>query len=135
MAFEKRIVTRGAAAGYIRAIAWRMDDTTQELSALFALFVDQAHSDRCKASVPLAQRDRALVDVCAKLRVSGERYEAAFGSAARTAAAAGGADIVAMIYDAAKAVSREQRAAGREDPNAHVISDFGGDLFAEARAV
>jgi hypothetical protein len=132
MAFAQPINTRGVTGGYIRPVAWRMDDNARELSALFALYVDKAHSDRCKPSVDPAHRERPLVEIVAKLRVSGERYEQAFGSEARVAAAAAGVDIVAMLYDAAQAISREQRRTGREDPEAHVICDHGGDIFAGA---
>lgn len=133
MAFSKPLNTRGTVGGYIRPVAFRLDDNTRELSVLFGLYVDKAHSDRCKPGAE--PRDQALVDVVAKLRVSGERYDAAFGSAARTAAAQGGADIVAMIYDAAKAVSKGRKKSDRDDPEAQVISDFGPDVFADARTV
>lgn len=135
MAFAKKLTARGVDGSYIRPVAWRIDDNTQELSVLFALYVDRAHSDRCKPSVPQGQRDRPLLDVVAKLRVYGDRYEAAFGQAARVAAAQAGVDIDAMIYDAAKAACQDRKRTGVEDPQAHVISDFGGDVFADARAV
>lgn len=135
MAFEKTITTRGAAGSYIRPVAWRMDDNAREMSVLFALFVDQEHSDRSKPGVPRETRDRPLVEIVAKLRVSGQAYEDAFGSVARKAAADGGADLVAMIYDAAKAVSIERQREGVENPEAQIVSDFGGDLFADARNV
>lgn len=131
MAFQKSINTRGTVGSYIRPVAFRLDDNTRELSVLFALFVDKAHSDRCKPSVPAGQRDQALIDVVAKLRVSGDRYDAAFGKAVRDA----GVGIDAMIYDAAKAVSKDRRARTHDDPEAHVISDFGADLFADAKNV
>lgn len=132
MAFIKQINVRGAQGSYMRPVAWRMDDNARELSVLFALYVDKAHSDRCKPSVPAEQRDRPLIDVVAKLRVNGERYDAAFGSAARSASALGGADIVAMFYDAAKVVSKDAKRQGRTEAEAHVVSDFGADVFADA---
>jgi len=133
MAFSKSLTARGVAAGYIRPVAWRMDDNTRELSVLFDLFIDRAHSDRCKPGA--ANRDRPLVETIAKLRVYGDSYETAFGSEARKAAAEAGVDVVAMIYDAAKTISRARRATGHDDPEAHVISDFGADVFADAANV
>jgi hypothetical protein len=130
MAFQKQITTRGTSGNYIRAVAWRMDDNTHEASILFGLYIDKAHSDRCRAG-----EDRALLDVVAKLRVRSAKYDAAFGGAARKGAAQVGKDVVALFYEQAKAVSIDRKGKPHDDREAQVISDFGGDVFADATEV
>lgn len=132
MAFTKTLKARGTEGSYMRPVAWRMDDNAQEASVLFALFVDREHSDRCKATVPMAEREQPLLDTVAKLRVAGHRYEELFGAQPRKAAAQRSVDVVGLFYDAAKTVCERRRIVGKDDPHAHVISDFGGDLFADA---
>lgn len=135
MAFSKPITVRGVEGSYMRPVAWRADDNTRELSVTFALFVDKAHSDRCKPDVPPALRDRPLLDTVAKLRVSGDQYEAVFGATALAAAAELGIDMRAAVYSTAKAVAQTRRTQGRDEEGAYLVSDFGGDLFADARNV
>ena len=136
MAFSKPITTRGSQGSYLRVVAYRMDDNEQELSATFNLYVDKDHSDRCKPSVPPEQRDRPLVESVAYLRVYGSAYADMFGGVAMTEAAQkGGIDIRAAIYDCAKSVCQGRKKKGIDDPFSHVISDFGPDVFADAKAV
>jgi hypothetical protein len=135
MAFQKQLRKYGVSASYLRPTAWRFDDNTQEFSAIFSLFVDKAHSDRTKPTVAAGERDGALLPVAAKLRATGAAYEQAFGAAARKAAAREGKDVVALIYEQAKAASTAARQNGRLGNGVTVISDFGHDLFADAESV
>lgn len=131
MAFQKQLHRHGVSASYLRPTAFRFDDNTQELSAIFSLFIDKAHSDRSKPTVAANERDSALVPVAVKFRATGAAYEAAFGSSARK-----GKDIVALIYQQAKAASTAARTNARTlSSGAAVISDFGADVFSDAENV
>ncbi len=131
MAFQKQLYRHGVSASYLRPTAIRFDDNTQELSAIFSLFIDKSHSDRSKPTVAANERDSALVPVAAKFRATGQAYESAFGSSARK-----GKDIVALIYQEAKAASAAAKANARPiSAGAVVISDFGPDVFADAESV
>jgi len=136
MAYNKRVQTRGVEASYFRLIAFRWDAQTREASALFSLYVDKAHSDRSKPSVPAAERDRPLIDIAAKLRVSGDAFDQYLSPEALQQGAANvGSDIVAHLYAAAKDASKLKVDESVTNPQLHIVSDFGHDLFATARAV
>lgn len=129
MAFIKPITTRGVDASYIKLTAYRWDTLAREASALFALFVDRDHCERCKRG-----EDQPLLPIVAKLRLAGAEFDTYVGNETLAESAANaGTDAVAHLYAAAKAVSLASRKVEGMQPT-HVVSDFGSDIFADARA-
>ena len=107
MAFQKTFTLRSGAQGnYTRLITYRVDRMTREAVGLFSLFVDSTAAHAGKDP---------LTPWIAKLRVTGDVFDAYFSSAALDT------DTMANFYRAAKA-----------EP---MISDFGDDLFWSAQDV
>lgn len=104
MAFQKTFTVRSGAQGnYTRLITYRVDRMTREAVGLFSLFMDSAAAQ--SGADP-------LTPWIAKLRVTGDRFDQYFSSAALDA------DTMANFYRAAKV-----------EP---MISDFGAALFSDA---
>lgn len=136
MAFSKRISTRGTEGTYIRLGAFRWDPAAREASALFSLFTNKQHAERAKPNVPATEREKPLVDIVAKVRIMGDAFDRYLGpEALAIGAAEAGTDILAHFYLAAKEASQLWKTTGMTDPEIHVVSDFGGDLFADAKTV
>jgi len=132
MAFSKKLTVRGAEGNYLRLVAYRWDANAREASAHFALFVDRGHSERSKPGT--AHREQPLHELVAKVRIYGEAFERYLGTTSLAdGAQSAGTDILAHIYAAAKDASIAARKTGKSDPDIHVISDFGSDLFADAK--
>jgi hypothetical protein len=136
MAFTKKVSARGVEAAYFKIIGFRWDVQEREASALFALYVDKAHADRSKPTVPAARRDRPLIDIAAKLRLYGDAFDQYLGpDVMADGVATAGTDVLAHLYAAAKDASKAVKPKDGRDPIMHIVSDFGADVFADARAV
>lgn len=119
MAFIKTVKTRGIEAKYFRPVAFRWDANAREASIIFGLFVDRSHSDQCKPTVQAEIRDRPVMEVAAKLRLAGEKFDQYLSPEVLSAGAENaGTNIMDHIYAAAKA-----------EP---LISDFGAKVFLDA---
>jgi hypothetical protein len=133
MAFSKSITTRGTSGSYLRIVGLRWDPQAREASALFALYVNKAHSDASKPTVPTAERQQPLVEIAAKLRLTGAAFDEYVGpDALASGASHAGTDLLAHLYTAAKEASKERARTGKLNPELQVISDYGADLFAAA---
>lgn len=129
MALKKTIaLPTGVSGTYFRLVGFRWDRDQREASAQFALFKD--------AATAATKGARPLVPIAAKLRLYREAFDAYLSPAALNAARK---DVVAQLYQAARETSQayEERAAvdpkRATDPRAHVISDFGKGVFADAQ--
>jgi hypothetical protein len=123
MALEKTInLPSGVSGNYHRMVAFTWERGTRQASAHFALYKDAA----------TAIAGEPLRPIVAKLRLSGEKFDE-YLSAAALAAADG--DVVAQLYLAARAVSAAYAAEPATEMAAHMVSDFGRDVYADAEDV
>lgn len=129
MAFKKQITARGASGSYFRLEKLRWDKATREASAIFSLYVDEAHAGaaRARSAEAPAGTTAPLVEVAAKIRISGDEFDRFFGKASPTKG-----DLEAGFYRAAKEACAPRRAGRAPDPNLYLVSDYGATLFAEA---
>lgn len=122
MALTKTInLPSGITGNYHRVSSFRWDRNAKEASITFSLHLNSA----------AAELDRApLLPLVAKFRITGDKFEEFLGNSVLTASQD---DIITAIYKAAVLVCSAKRA----NPNAptvgaHLISDFGADLYADA---
>ena len=89
MALQKTIaLPSGVSGNYIRLTCYRWDRSSLEASAVFALYLDQAHAEAGA---------EYLVPVIAKMRLSGAKFTEYLG-----AAALADNQVAAQLYEAAK---------------------------------
>lgn len=125
MALKKTIaLPTGVSGNYFRIVGFRWDRHAREASALFALFKDAATAAKADG-VP-------LVPIAAKLRLSGDKFDAYVGPAALAATKR---DVVGQLYAAAAEASVEFTRTGLKDARVQLVSDYGKGLFAGAEAV
>ena len=125
MALQKTIALPSNVSGnYLRIVAFQWDRASRTASAHFYLYKDAATA-ALVGSQPIWQ------PIAAKLRLSGDDFDAYLGPAAL----AGAEDVLGQLYTAAKAISLERHTTGETRIEAHIASDFGHDLFWDAEDV
>jgi len=130
MAFKKQITARGVAADYFRLVSFRWDERAREASALFSLYVDEAHAGASKRSGVSPAEAAPLVDVAAKIRLSGDEFDRYVGKKRPE-----GADIVAGFYRAAREACKQSKAEKKPGAALHLVSDYGEAVFDTAADV
>jgi hypothetical protein len=121
MALIKSIaLPTGVTAEYFRLVGFRWDRNAREASAQFALYKDAA----------TAAAGQPLVPVAAKLRLERLSFDEYLSPSALSAA---DDDVVAQLYNAAKDACDEFADNEVMNPAAHVVSDLGQGVFADAQ--
>lgn len=121
MAFQKSVtLPSGVSGNYHRIHALRWDPVVKEFQCAVALYKDAATAaDATKAP---------LVPEFARFRLSGASFDTYVGKAVLAAA---NEDIIALVYDAIKAVCDDWEE-GATNMAAYLKCDSGGDFYSTA---